>query len=29
LKNWRFFPAVRGGKPVESTEEILIRIDVK
>jgi periplasmic protein TonB len=29
LKNWRFAPAVRDGRPVESTEEIIIRIVVK
>ena len=29
LKNWRFTPAIRAGKPVESTEEILIRIEVR
>jgi len=29
LRNWRFTPAIRAGKPVESTEEILIRIEVR
>lgn len=29
LKNWKFFPAMKDGMPVASTEEITIRIDVK
>jgi protein TonB len=29
LKNWRFFPAMKDGKPVESTQEIVIKIQVK
>jgi protein TonB len=29
LKNWRFFPAMKEGKPVESTQEIVIKIEVK
>jgi protein TonB len=29
LKNWRFFPAIKDGKPVESTQEIVIKIEVK
>ena len=29
LKNWRFFPAMKDGKPVASTEEIVIKIEVK
>jgi periplasmic protein TonB len=29
LKNWRFFPAMKDGKPVSSTEEIVIKIEVK
>lgn len=29
LKNWRFFPAMKDGKPVASTQEIVIKVDVK
>jgi protein TonB len=29
LKNWRFFPAMKEGKPVASTEEIVIKVEVK
>jgi protein TonB len=29
LKRWRFSPALRNGQPVASTEEILVRIEVK
>ena len=29
LKKWRFMPAIRDGKPVASTEEILVKIEVK
>ena len=29
LKNWRFFPATKDGKPVASIEEIVIQVDVK
>jgi protein TonB len=29
LKNWRFFPSMKDGKPVASTQEISIKIDVK
>jgi protein TonB len=29
LKNWRFFPAMKDGKPVASTQEIVIKIEVK
>ncbi len=29
LKNWRFFPAMKDGKPVDSTQEIVIKIEVK
>ena len=29
LKNWRFFPAVREGKPIASEAELVIRVDVK
>ncbi len=29
LKKWRFMPAIRGGKPVATTEEILVKIEVK
>lgn len=28
LKNWRFFPAMKDGKPVASTKEIVIKVDV-
>ncbi|WHZ11308.1 MAG: hypothetical protein OJF60_001747 [Burkholderiaceae bacterium] len=28
FKNWRFFPAVKDGHPVASTEEVTIHIDV-
>ncbi len=29
LKKWRFMPAIKGGKPVASVEEILVKIEVK
>jgi protein TonB len=29
LKKWRFMPAIKNGKPVASTEEIVIKIEVK
>lgn len=29
LKNWRFFPAMKDGKPVASIEEIVIKLEVK
>ena len=29
LKKWRFIPAIRDGKPVASTEEIVVKIEVK
>jgi protein TonB len=29
LKKWRFIPAIKNGKPVASTEEIVVRIEVK
>jgi periplasmic protein TonB len=29
LKQWRFIPAIKNGKPVASTEEIVIKIEVK
>ena len=29
LKKWRFIPAIRGGVPVASIEEILVKIEVK
>jgi len=29
LKKWRFMPALKSGKPVASTEEILVKIEVK
>ena len=29
LKQWRFMPAIKSGKPVASTEEILVKIEVK
>lgn len=29
LKMWRFFPAVKNGKPVASTEEIVIKMSVR
>ena len=29
LKNWRFFPSMKDGKPVASTQDISIKIDVK
>ena len=29
LKNWRFFPAMKDGKPVASVEELVIKIDVQ
>ena len=29
LKKWRFIPAIKNGKPVASTEEILVKIEVK
>ena len=29
LKNWRFFPSMKDGKPVASTQEIVIKIEVK
>lgn len=28
LKNWKFSPAIKNGKPVASTEEIVIRVNV-
>ena len=29
LKNWRFFPAMKDGKPVESTQELSIKVNVQ
>jgi protein TonB len=29
LKNWRFFPAMKAGRPVPSVEEIVIHLQVK
>ena len=29
LKNWRFFPSMKDGKPVASTQELSIKIEVK
>jgi protein TonB len=29
LKNWRFFPAMKDGKPVDSTQEISIKVNVQ
>jgi protein TonB len=29
LKKWRFMPAIRNGRPVPSTEDVLIKIEVK
>ena len=29
LKNWKFFPAMKEGKPVASVENIVIRVQVK
>jgi protein TonB len=29
LKKWRFFPAIKSGKPVATTEEILVKIEVR
>lgn len=29
LRNWRFFPAMKDGQPVASTEEIVITVEVK
>jgi protein TonB len=29
LKNWRFFPAMRDGKPIASIEAIVIKVEVK
>ena len=29
LKQWRFMPEIKSGKPVASTEEILVKIEVK
>jgi len=29
LRKWRFIPAIKNGKPVASTEEIVVRIEVK
>ncbi len=29
LKKWRFFPAIKGGQPVATTEEILVKVQVR
>ncbi len=29
LKNWKFFPSMKDGKPAVSTEEIVIKVEVK
>ena len=29
LKKWRFMPAIKDGKPVASTEEIVVKVEVK
>ena len=29
LKNWKFFPAMKAGKPVASVEDMVIRVNVK
>jgi periplasmic protein TonB len=29
LKKWRFIPAIKNGKPVDSTEDIVVKIEVK
>ncbi len=28
-KSWRFFPSIKDGKPVESIEEVVIKVEVK
>ena len=29
LKNWKFFPEIKDGKPIASTQEIVIKVDLK
>jgi len=29
LKKWRFIPVIKNGKPVASTEEIIVKIEIK
>ena len=29
LKKWRFMPAIKNGKPVATTEQIVVKIEVK
>ncbi len=29
LKTWRFFPAIQGGKPVASVQDVKVAIDVE
>ena len=29
LRKWRFIPAIKNGKPVASTEEIIVKVEVK
>jgi protein TonB len=29
LRKWRFMPAIKNSKPVESTEEIVVKIEVR
>jgi protein TonB len=29
LAKWRFIPAIKNGKPVASTEEIVVKLEVK
>jgi protein TonB len=29
LRKWRFMPEIKNGKPVESTEEIVVKIEVR
>ena len=29
LRKWRFIPAIKNGKPVASTEEIVVKIEVR
>jgi protein TonB len=28
LRKWRFMPAIKNGKPVSSTEEIVVKVEV-
>jgi protein TonB len=29
LRKWRFIPAIKNGKPVASSEEIIVKVEVK